>query len=85
MIQVNKKTKIHLFWVGRTKKSLALYDAYIATTLKNKTLTSFQVAYSQEQKKYVQDLLENQTVLIAKLLKKKALCLFVGLLRCSWQ
>ena len=81
MIQENKKTKIHLFWGGRTKKSLALYDTYIATALKNKTLTSFQVAYSQEQKKYVQDLLENQTVLIANLLKKKGVVLICGALK----
>ena len=81
MIQENKKTKIHLFWGGRTKKSLALYDEYIATALKNKTLASFQAAYSQEQKKYVQDLLENQTALIANLLKKEGVLLICGSLK----
>ena len=81
MIQENKKVKVHLFWGGRTQKSLALYDTYIATALKNKTLTSFQVAYSQEQKKYVQDLLENQTVLIANVLEKKGVVLICGSLK----
>jgi sulfite reductase (NADPH) flavoprotein alpha-component len=78
MIQENKKVKVHLFWGGRTKKSLAIYKNYIGTALENKTLTSFQVAYSQEQKKYVQALLENQTLFIANLLKKRGVVLICG-------
>jgi len=78
MIQENKKVRIHLFWGGRTTKSLALYTKYIEAALENKTLCSFQAAYSQEQKKYVQELLENQTTLIANLLKKDGVVLICG-------
>jgi sulfite reductase (NADPH) flavoprotein alpha-component len=78
MIQENKKVRIHLFWGGRTTKSLALYTKYIEAALENKTLSSFQTAYSQEQKKYVQELLENQTTLIANLLKKDGVMLICG-------
>jgi sulfite reductase (NADPH) flavoprotein alpha-component len=81
MIQENKKVRIHLFWGGRTQKSLALYAPYIKTALKNKTLTSFHAAYSQEQKKYVQDLLEKQTPFIANLLKKEGVVLICGAIK----
>ena len=78
MIQENKKVKIHLFWGGRTKKSLEIYNKHILTALENKTLTSFNVAYSQEQKKYVQDLLEDQTAFITNILKKEGVIFICG-------
>ena len=51
MIQENKKARIHLFWGGKTKKSLELYNKYIISALENKTLTSFYIAYSQDQQR----------------------------------
>jgi sulfite reductase (NADPH) flavoprotein alpha-component len=71
---INRKksnTKTHLFWGGRTKESFKIYKNNIDTALKNKELTSFYAAYSQEQKAkiYVQDIIEQQAPLIANTLK----------------
>jgi sulfite reductase (NADPH) flavoprotein alpha-component len=81
MIQENKKVKVHLFWGGRTQKSLALYNKYIVTAFENKTLASFKVAYSQEQKKYVQDAVAEEATLISKILKKEGVVLICGSLK----
>jgi sulfite reductase (NADPH) flavoprotein alpha-component len=81
MIQENKKVKVHLFWGGRTQKSLALYNKYIVTAFENKTLTSFKVAYSQEQKKYVQDAVAEEAALISKILKNEGVVLICGSLK----
>jgi sulfite reductase (NADPH) flavoprotein alpha-component len=70
--------KIHLFWGGRTKKSLEIYNKYINTALENKTLTSFNSAYSQEQNTYVQDLLENKTELISTILRQQGVIMICG-------
>jgi sulfite reductase (NADPH) flavoprotein alpha-component len=78
MIQENKKVKIHLFWGGRTKKSLEIYNKHIHTALENKTLTSFNSAYSQEQNTYVQDLLENKTELISTILRQQGVIMICG-------
>jgi sulfite reductase (NADPH) flavoprotein alpha-component len=78
MIQENKKVKIHLFWGGRTKKSLEIYNKYIVTAFENKTLTSFQIAYSQEHKKYVQDIVAEEAKLISNILKKEGVVLICG-------
>lgn len=78
MIQENKKVKVHLFWGGKTKKSLDIYNKYIITALENKTLTSLNVAYSQEQKIYVQDLLESQTKLISNVLRQDGVIMICG-------
>ena len=80
MIQEKRKVRIHLFWGGRTRKSLEIYGKYIEAALENKTLTSFQAAYSQEQKKYVQELLEGQTAFIANLLREDGVVLICGAL-----
>ncbi|WP_405604523.1 PepSY domain-containing protein [Polaribacter sp. Asnod1-A03] len=65
------KTKVHLFWGGRTKDSLELYKKNIDLSIKNKTLTSFYTALSQEQKDkiYVQDIILKKPKLIANTLK----------------
>ncbi|APZ48201.1 FAD-binding oxidoreductase [Polaribacter reichenbachii] len=71
MISKNSKKKIHLFWGGRTKESLKIYQNKIEHAIENKSLTSFHSAFSQEQKEkfYVQDLLTNHSELIAKTLR----------------
>ncbi|WP_199269161.1 PepSY domain-containing protein [Polaribacter sp. L3A8] len=65
------KTKVHLFWGGRTSESFNIYKNNINTAIENKGLTSFYAAYSQEEKEkiYVQDILEQQATLIANTLK----------------
>ena len=78
MIQENKKARIHLFWGGKTKKSLELYNKYIISALENKTLTSFHIAYSQNQQTYIQKTLESQTVLVSNTLRKNGAILICG-------
>ena len=78
MIQENKKARIHLFWGGKTKKSLELYNKYIISALENKTLTSFYIAYSQDQQTYIQKTLESQTVLVSNTLRKNGAILICG-------
>lgn len=71
MLNENKKQKkIHLFWGGRTSKSLDIYKQIINSFLKKRYLTSFHVALSQEKdrKIYVQDLLWQEKELISKAL-----------------
>ncbi|AUC86636.1 FAD-binding oxidoreductase [Polaribacter sp. ALD11] len=68
----SSKTKIHLFWGARTKKSFEIYKDTIEKAIENKSLTTFCTAYSQEQKEkiYVQDIILNHPKLIAKTLDK---------------
>jgi len=77
--QSNQITK-HLFWGGRTKQSLQLYKNHIDNSLKNKTLSSFHVALSQEQqdKIYVQDVVANNQAIIAEVLKDNGVILICG-------
>ncbi|REG88091.1 PepSY domain-containing protein [Winogradskyella sediminis] len=72
--------KTHLFWGGRTKDSLRMYETFIDAALYKKTLTSFKVAYSQEQKDkfYVQDLILNHQELISKVLKANGVVMICG-------
>lgn len=78
MIQENKKARIHLFWGGKTKKSLELYNKYIISALENKTLTSFHIAYSQDQQTYIQKTLQSETVLVSNTLRKNGAILICG-------
>jgi sulfite reductase (NADPH) flavoprotein alpha-component len=78
MIQENKKARIHLFWGGKTKKSLELYNKHIISALENKTLTSFHIAYSQDQQTYIQKTLESQTVLVSNTLRRNGAILICG-------
>ena len=78
MIQKNKKARIHLFWGGKTKKSLELYNKYIISALENKTLTSFYIAYSQDQQTYIQKTLQSETVLVSNTLRRNGAILVCG-------
>ena len=78
MIQENKKARIHLFWGGKTKKSLELYNKYIISALENKTLTSFYIAYSQDQQTYIQKTLQSETVLVSNTLRRNGAILVCG-------
>ncbi|QTD38400.1 PepSY domain-containing protein [Polaribacter batillariae] len=83
MILENSKTKIHLFWGGRTPKSFEIYNKYITKALDTKKLTSFYIAYSQEKKEknYVQNLLEKKTEFVAKTLQNQNCILICGSLK----
>lgn len=76
----NSKTKVHLFWGGRTKKSFEIYKKNIDDALKSKKLISFYATYSQEQheQKYVQDLLKNHPNLIANTLNSDNVIMICG-------
>jgi len=78
--QKKSKTKIHLFWGGRTKDSFKIYKNKIKIALENKKLTSFYTAYSQEQKEkiYVQDIVEHQAKLIANTLYNGNMIMICG-------
>jgi len=84
MILERKNVKIHLFWGGRTKKSFEIYNKYIVAALENKTLTSFNSAYSQEQNTYVQDVVENKRKLISNTLKNKGIIMICGSLNMQY-
>ena len=66
------KTKVHLFWGGKTKKSLEIYINYMNKGRGNTFLTSLYTAFSQEQKKniYIQDIILNHPKLFANTLEK---------------
>ena len=81
MIQKNKpQQKVHLFWGGRTKKSFEIYQNIVGSAINKEQLTSFNTAFSQEQKEkvYVQDILKNHSNLIANTFKNGNTILICG-------
>ncbi|WP_299439745.1 PepSY domain-containing protein [uncultured Aquimarina sp.] len=71
--------KIHLFWGGRTKKSLEIYEDYVKRGRLTKQISSFHVAYSRENdKEYVQDLVSKENDLIANTLQKGGVIMICG-------
>ncbi len=81
MINNNEKQiKTHLFWGGRTRESFGLYSKMIDEAFANKSLTSVHTAYSreQEQKIYVQDLLQEQSPFICELLQNGGVIMICG-------
>ena len=80
MIQKNKKQKIHLFWGGKTKESIKIYNDLINTALENKSLSTFKSVFSQEQQEkiYVQYILKNHTKLVVDVLKNGNIIMICG-------
>lgn len=75
MLQQHNKTKTHLFWGGRTKKSLEMYTSY----LKDVHQQNIHIAYSQEHnKQYVQDLLLKESTTIASVLQQGGTIMICG-------
>lgn len=72
--------KTHMFWGGRTKASIRIYDDFITRGRLTKKIASLHLAYSQEQKEkvYVQDLVRNESNLITKVLKNKGTIMICG-------
>ena len=71
---------MHLFWGGKTKDSLKIYEDFINIELENKSLSSFYPVFSQEQQEkiYVQDILKNHTELVMNVLKKGNVIMICG-------
>lgn len=80
MIQKNKKQKIHLFWGGKTKESLKIYNEFISKALENKSLATFKSVFSQEQEEkiYVQYILKNYSKLVVDVLKNGNVIMICG-------
>ena len=80
MIQKNKKKKIHLFWGGKTKESLKIYNEFISKALENKSLSTFKSVFSQEQQEkiYVQYILKNHAKLVVDVLKNGNVIMICG-------
>ena len=76
----NKKTKLQLYWGGRTKASFNLYKNELETQQKIGNLQSLHLAYSQEQetKIYVQDLLKSDAKMVAEILKNNGVIMICG-------
>ncbi|AXT18331.1 FAD-binding oxidoreductase [Flavobacteriaceae bacterium AU392] len=76
----NKKVKTHLFWGGRNKTSLELYNDIIETAKKTRRLSTLNIAYSQEKEErvYVQDLIFEEAEFMANVLKNKGVVLICG-------
>ncbi|UII26380.1 PepSY domain-containing protein [Fulvivirga maritima] len=80
MLAQNKnKVEAHLYWGARTPQSYQLYAENIQKCLDNNSLTRFLPAYSREgDRVYVQDLIEQDTELIARVLKNKGVIMICG-------
>lgn len=76
MMNDNLKTKKHLFLGVRNRASLSIYTPF----LNKETLSTFELALSREgnEKKYVQDCVAQQEILIKNLLSKKGVILICG-------
>lgn len=70
----------YLFWGGRTKKSLELYQPYINNALSKKQLTEFYSAFSKETEQhiYVQHKIAKKATLIAKTLQQGGTIMLCG-------
>lgn len=76
----SKQIKTHLFWGGRTQESLKIYENIIDTAFSKNTLSSFHIAYSQEQKDkiYVQDVLLDHQDLLGEVLHNGGTVMICG-------
>ncbi len=81
MISENdSQIKTHLFWGGRTEDSLKIYSEIIDRAFKEKALSSFHIAYSQEleEKIYVQDLIVEKAIFLAEILNNGGVIMICG-------
>lgn len=80
MIENNqKKIPLTLIWGGKTKKSFEMYSSFVAKKIEEKKLTNIQFAFSQEEpKKYVQDIVNQQSELFATLLQNHGVVMICG-------
>ena len=81
MIEENRPNqKIHLFWGGRKKESFGLYEQIVQQAQNKHQLQTVCLAFSREndQKEYVQDLLNDQSDLVSNVLAKKGNIMICG-------
>ncbi|MEO1031922.1 MAG: PepSY domain-containing protein [Bacteroidota bacterium] len=81
MINENtSEVKTHLFWGGRTQESFELYSEFIDKAFKRNYLKGFHIAYSQEQEEkiYVQDIIQEKQDLISKVLNNEGVIMICG-------
>ena len=80
MINENKsQIPLFLFWGGRTRESLGLYEKYINGAISKKYLSHFQKALSQEDKKeYVQDVLIKNKNQVCETIKNYGVIMICG-------
>ena len=70
---------LFLFWGGRTRESLGLYEKYINGAISKKYLSHFQKALSQEDKKeYVQDVLIKNKNQVCETIKNYGVIMICG-------
>ena len=70
----------HLFWGGRKKSSFKLYKDFITQAIQKKQLNSLNIAYSREgkTKKYVQQLIEQNSEIIVRVLSQNGVIMICG-------
>jgi sulfite reductase (NADPH) flavoprotein alpha-component len=80
MISERSAIKKHLFWGGRTKESLHLYEDYLNSALRNNTLASLKTSFSREGSaiKYVQDLIQDEKKLFVETIKNDGVIMICG-------
>ncbi|WP_282069676.1 PepSY domain-containing protein [Olleya namhaensis] len=80
MMQDTNPVVKHLFWGGRTTQSLQLYKTSIDASLYSGSLTSFNLALSQENntRLYVQDVIAKQQSIITEVLKNNGVIMICG-------
>lgn len=78
--QNHKKVETLLYWGARNEDSFKLYKKTISKNLKKGRLSSFDPAYSRvdNQKVYVQDLLQRDATTVARYLKDKGAIMICG-------
>ncbi|PCH76234.1 MAG: FAD-binding oxidoreductase [Flavobacteriaceae bacterium] len=74
------KTKIHLFWGGRTQASFQMYSKQIDIAIRARKLIGIYLSFSREgnKKKYVQKDLEENKDLIAEVIKNNGVIMICG-------
>ncbi|TPN87021.1 PepSY domain-containing protein [Aquimarina algicola] len=72
--------KTHLFWGGRTKTSIKIYDDLLRQGVSSKKISSLHLAYSQEEEKkeYIQDLVAKESRLVANALHNNGIVMICG-------
>jgi sulfite reductase (NADPH) flavoprotein alpha-component len=70
----------HLFWGGRKKSSFKLYKDFIKKAIRENKLSSISIAYSREinEKKYVQELIEQNPEIVIRVLSQNGVIMICG-------
>ena len=70
----------HLFWGGRKKSSFKLYKDFIEKAIRENKLSSISIAYSREinEKKYVQELIEQNPEIVIRVLSQNGVIMICG-------